>query len=70
MLIFFFKNQLIIILMIFHLKGKTNNEMHNILREKETKIQIDFIAKNNDNLFELIKQFFYFYRTFPLVSYL
>jgi hypothetical protein len=46
--------------MIFHLKGKTNNEMHNILREKETKIQIDFITKNNDNLFELIKHFFIF----------
>ena len=56
--------------MIFHFKSKTNNEMHNELRERETKIQIDFKTKNNDNLFELVKQFFNFYRTFPLVSYL
>ena len=39
------KIQIIIILMIFHLKGKTNNEMHNELRERETKIQIDKISK-------------------------
>ena len=42
------KIQIIIILMIFHLKGKTNNEMHNELRERETKVQIDFKTKNKE----------------------
>ena len=48
--VYFYLNKihLIIILMIFHLKGKTNNEMHNELRERETKVQIDFKTKNKE----------------------
>ncbi len=65
MCLYFFQTRKKPIVPIIDLKRSCEiKEMREELYKQETKLKVNFTTENTDNLFELIKQFFYFYSSF------